>query len=285
MKISIQIVDKVIVSNTATNNSQIAAKSEVVTSSELKFSNQIGSNINNQALVNKPRKVKHAKSKAKALEPKISEKDCGCAIVKSFYAVPKKRLRKNYLRRWPKPPHIKRKKLKQAPKTTCHDGILLVAKLRDAFKKPPSPKKKNGGKKPVKLVKQKMNKNGMITKVTSSSSSTTKISGVLGEWSGRIFNLMNNWNRQLSNKKAKISHIKLGKRNKKTNKPKTKKKPLTDEQREKLKQNQFKTKVRRAEKLKCRKKIRKYLNVKFRSPYKGNKCEALGKIFRRCLKY
>ena len=250
--------------------------------------------------------------------------DCGCKIIKAYWAPPHKPKQRPYKRRWPQPIKIKTKKGPAPPKATCDgpEGALFYYKLKALFPKPKkhkhgkhgkggkcgkgkkcgkggkdgkggkalSPSKWSGG-----SLRQKLSRTVVKTKVTSKVSAT----GTLGPFGQKIIQAVEGFLRRyhldIHPKRKSISsrqahHLKAiakagAQISGKADKKKKKHKKLTYEQKERLKALRIKKTLLRKQRSIDFHKLRKMLQDNYKYPYKGDKCVAIGQFIKRATSY
>ncbi len=202
--------------------------------------------------------------------------DCGCKIVYAYFEGPKKPKKKKYKRRWPAPKDIPVTPKPKKPPTVCDptDGQNFLAEIRKFFPKSISKRK----------PKHIVNKKSDGTVVTTVSTTTTSSGGgpPTGPFTKLLFDRCKTFkDRVTKDQKLKIGMVTGGK---KSAAGKAKQKKLTAQEQKRLQTERMKKKYMKAARIDCYSKIRRYLEVQYRIPYKGTKCHIIGRLLWTCMK-
>lgn len=213
--------------------------------------------------------LRHKRHHTRLTRFRKDDDDCGCLIVQSYFknkALPKKKI---YKRRWPLPTPIPTPPQPPVVIPTCKpgDGAALLIELRKIF--PPGVQ----ARKPV--VKEKVkNSDGSVT--TTKSSSTVISGPPTGQFTKQLMDRATTFKATVINdekNKVGIHHKKHSATGRK----------LNADERVKLEMEKGRNKFMVVARANCYSKLRFRLEPEYTLPYKGKKCENIGRLLHDCL--
>ena len=238
-------------------------------------------------------KLKHQDADKPSSEEEDEMYDCGCKIVKSFFALPKPKKVKPYERRWPQVAPIPKPPVVPPKEATCdkEDGDQFYSELKKFFPapkrpKPPKPPKK---KKPSTSTSTKNGVKRSFSRTTTTFTRTiTKIIRFSfkrpeGEFTRKLFDLIQLFKEKMA-KDKRLKRRRRGRNIRRRNKRKSKPRRLTRKEILKKRLQETKKMIEVRNRKSCYKRIRDYMDESFPIPYKNVKrCDLIGRALQTCL--